>query len=192
MAFSVENPPIWFRIIVYGVIVIFAIGLVFLAERRGLEKWIDTLDTQQVAISTLFEERLDSVAELSGRLKSEEVQVLKEFGIQLEAVLPAGDISLLGVEELSHLYLSLDDLLNDCVIELSKEYGKAIPSPLLIPVRELMANEMMLGDHVAVYHSQLLNYERAVTSVLNIFAVSVMELPDYGEFTMISALQTPY
>ncbi len=192
MAFSSENPPLWFRIIVYISIGILALGLIFLAERKGLDKWINALNAKQTEIEDLFERRLVSVSELSDGLKNEESMRLRDFGILLKSMIPVHEMTALRVDDLSKLYLRLDDTLNSCVIELSKSYGKAIPSHLLIPVRTLMENEKVVGDSIATYHEQVTNYDRAVASVLNILATSVMDLPEYFEYTMVSALGTPY
>jgi hypothetical protein len=190
---SRNQQPLWLRILVNGMVVILAIGMVYIVSRNGLIQREKRLSDLEQEICTILEERYELLTGFSSQLTESVDEDLSLIGRDLQSALPGQQgLELCSLRSEQQRYLEIDRLMQMGVIALTRSQVMEITVSLVAAIEALQENEQRLSEPTASYNTQVISYRNARSSVVNLMANATAELKSFEEFHIETALHSPY
>lgn len=177
--FSVDNPPLWFRIIVYIVLAVVAIGLVMIVSRNALVSSYQQAVSLQQQLEGLVEQKLGVTRTIALELDARD-QLLADHNeaYQMESM-----------KELSAMFCSIDARFNTLVVEKIRSEGLlAIPAS----AAGLEALDARISDVADRYNTSVRRFNAKIVSFGNIITARILGFEPMEQFACTQAFLNAY
>jgi hypothetical protein len=178
--FSAQDPPLWFKIIVYIGIAVVAVGLVILVSRNGLIRQYQQTLGYQNELRDLTNEKYDV-----------SVSILERLDIDLQiSGLDAGAAS---VPQISDWYCYFDVQVNDQMLEVIRERGRGrISASVASEIGQLKKLDAEVADIAADYNDAALRFNSMIHSFGNMLSARMLSYQDMELFDCRNAFFNDY
>ena len=177
--FSVDNPPLWFRIIVYITLAVMAVGLVMIVSRNALVSSYEQAVSLQQQLEELVEQKIEITRTIALELSaSDELRADLDEAERRESM-----------KELSRMFCSIDARFNTLVVEKIRTDGlSAIPAS----AGGLEALDARISDIADRYNTSVRRFNAKIVSFGNIITARMLGFEPMEQFTCTQAFLNAY
>jgi hypothetical protein len=177
--FSAEHPPLWFRIIVYVVLAVVAVGLVMIVSRNALVTSYQQAVSLRQQLEELVDRKLEITRSIAHKLAAGEA-LLTDYNVAERTE---------SMRELSSMFCSIDAQFNTLVTDKIRSDGlSAVPAS----AAGLEALDAQISDIADRYNTAALGFNKKIVSFANIVTVKMLSLQPMERFACTQAFLNAY